>query len=88
MLFTEIIHKQLSWFDSKERAPGVLSNILSEDITKLNGLTTENLAVVSEAVLALTIGLILALVLSWRIALVSLACSPLIFIGGVMLSKL
>jgi len=28
-LYTGIIYKHIGWFDSKERAPGVLSNILS-----------------------------------------------------------
>lgn len=32
-LFTGIIFKHLGWFDNKERAPGILSNVLSEDIT-------------------------------------------------------
>ena len=31
-LFQEIIHKSISWFDSKERAPGTISNILSQDV--------------------------------------------------------
>lgn len=32
-LFASILYKHLGWFDNKERAPGVLSNVLSEDIT-------------------------------------------------------
>ena len=31
-LFKGIIYKQLAWFDRKDRAPGILSNILSEDV--------------------------------------------------------
>ena len=54
----------------------------------MNGLTTETIAILTEAVLTMGIGIILALVVSWRIALVTIACSPLIFMGGVMMSKL
>ena len=87
-LFTEIIHKHFSWFDSKDSAPGILSNILSEDITKLNGLTTQTISVIFEAFLTMTIGIIIGLWVSWRIALVATACSPLVFLGGVLLDKL
>lgn len=31
-LLRGIIYKQLSWFDSEKRAPGVLTNLMSEDI--------------------------------------------------------
>lgn len=33
MLFEGIVYKQLEWFDHKERAPGILSNIISEEIS-------------------------------------------------------
>lgn len=42
----------------------------------------------TEAFLTLAIGLIISLILSWRIALVCVACSPLIFVGGAMMSRL
>ena len=34
------------------------------------------------------IGVIISLVISWRISLVAIGCSPLIFVGGAMMSKL
>lgn len=40
-LFTEIMYKNVAWFDRKSRAPGILSTVFSEDITNLNGLSTE-----------------------------------------------
>jgi len=86
-LFTSIIYKPVSWFDNKNRAPGILSNILSEDITQLNGLTTETIGNILEAVLGFIIGIILSVIFNWRIALVTLAVSPTVFIGGVMMSN-
>jgi hypothetical protein len=47
----------VSWFDRKETAPGILTNILSEDITNLNGLTTETIATLVESVIALFAGI-------------------------------
>ena len=64
-LFKGIIYKQISWFDNKDRAPGILSNVLSEDIGALNGMTTEHLAVLVEAFLSLIIGIIIAMFFTW-----------------------
>ena len=64
-LYQGIIYKHLSWFDNKDHAPGILSNVLSEDIGLLNGLTTEHFAILLEAFLALIIGIILAMTYTW-----------------------
>ena len=32
MLFESILRKHVGWFDDKNRAPGILSNMISEDI--------------------------------------------------------
>lgn len=39
-LFRAILHKSVGWYDSKLRAPGILTNMITEDISALNGLTT------------------------------------------------
>jgi ABC-type multidrug transport system fused ATPase/permease subunit len=85
-LFKGIIYKHLQWFDSKKRAPGILSNVLSEDIGSLNGLTTENFAIVTEAFLGLVIGVIFALVYNWKMGLISLAFVPFVVLGSVLTS--
>jgi ATP-binding cassette subfamily B (MDR/TAP) protein 1 len=87
-LFEGILYKNISWFDNKNRAPGILSNILSEDVSKLNGLTTETIAVILEAILGLIIGIIISFYFSWRISLVGLACSPLLIAGAVLMSNM
>jgi ATP-binding cassette subfamily B (MDR/TAP) protein 1 len=65
LLFRGIIYKQVSWFDDEKKAPGVLTTVLSEDVASLNGMTTETLAGVLEAILGLVFGLLLALYFSW-----------------------
>lgn len=87
-LFKGIIYKHLQWFDDKRRAPGILSNVLSEDIGALNGLTTENFAIVTEAFLGLVIGVIFALVYNWKMGLVSLAFVPFVILGSILTSQL
>lgn len=86
-LFDAILYKDPSWFDRKDRAPGVLSNILSEDITLLNGLTTEYLALLVEGVLILLVGIILSFSYSWRTGLVCIALSPIILFGAFMMQR-
>jgi ABC-type multidrug transport system fused ATPase/permease subunit len=88
LLYKGIIFKDISWFDSKDRAPGVLSNILSEDISILNGMTTEHLAILIEAYGGLVLGLIVSLFYTWRMGLVTAAFAPFISLGGIMMSRL
>jgi ATP-binding cassette subfamily B (MDR/TAP) protein 1 len=87
-LFKGILYKSISWFDNKDRAPGILSNVLSEDIGALNGMTTEHFAIVMEAFLALIIGVILAMLYTWRMGLITLAIVPLVVVGGVVNARL
>ena len=87
-LFRGIIYKHIGWFDNKDRAPGILSNILSEDISCLNGLTTESISLLLEAILSFLIGIILAFIYSWKISFVTLAISPLVMIGGLAMAKI
>jgi ATP-binding cassette subfamily B (MDR/TAP) protein 1 len=86
-LFEGILYKQVSWFDNKERAPGVLTNILAEDITEINGLTTETLSVYLEAIAGILIGFIISVCYDWKIALCSIAASPFVIFGAMAMSK-
>lgn len=88
MLFSGIIYKQIAWFDRKERAPGVLSNILSEDINCLNGLTTDTISILLEAALGFLVGIILSLIYTWKMALITLAVTPLVALGAILMSRL
>lgn len=54
----------------------------------INGLTTESLALILEAGLAVVVGLVIALCFSWRIALVCIALSPTTFLGAYIMARL
>jgi len=88
MLFEGIIFKDISWFDSKDTAPGVLSNVLAEDISLLNGLTTEAIATIMQGIFGLIVGLVLAFFFSWRVALITLGVSPFMMVGGMIRGKM
>ncbi|CDW87364.1 abc transporter [Stylonychia lemnae] len=84
-LYSTIVKKNLSWFDRKDRAPGILISIFSEDITALNGLTGETISNILEAILTLVIGGLIALFYHWKMALISIATAPFIMFAGVIL---
>lgn len=83
-----IMFKQLCWFDRENRAPGVLTNILSEDISTLNGMTTETIIVLIEAIMGLTFGFVFGIILCWQQAFMTMACTPLLMVGVVAMSRL
>jgi ATP-binding cassette subfamily B (MDR/TAP) protein 1 len=64
-LIRGVIYKQLSWFDRESHAPGILTSIFSEDVSMLNGMTTEVLCTVTEAILGLILGVLLGLFYCW-----------------------
>ena len=87
-LFESILRKNIGWFDSKNRAPGILTNIIIEDINSINGLTTEYFGIVVEAALGLFFSCLICFIFSWRLAIVVTLTSPLMVLGGLGISKL
>ena len=87
-LMRGILFKQVAWFDREDRAPGILTNVLSEDVSALNGMTTETVSTLVEAFVGLILGLAIASLISWRMALFTIAASPVMIIGVVAMSRL
>ena len=54
-LFEAILRKHVGWFDDKSKASGVLSNMLTEEINDVNGLTSEAIGTIIEAGLGLVL---------------------------------
>jgi ATP-binding cassette subfamily B (MDR/TAP) protein 1 len=87
-LFEAFLHKQIGWFDNKNRAPGILTNIITEDISAVNGLTTESLAIAVEAGLGLFFSCLICFIFSWELGFVVTFTSPFMVLGGLGMSKL
>lgn len=87
-LFEGIIYKHIGWFDNKDKAPGVLNNMLQEDITTLNGLTTDTISILSETFLGLIISCIICFHYEWKLGIICTVLSPLLVMGGMFMSKL
>lgn len=64
-LFEALLHKHIGWFDNKNRAPGILTNMITEDISSINGLTTESLGIAVEAILGLFFSCLICFIFNW-----------------------
>lgn len=82
------MHKNVSWFDSKDKAPGILVNIFTEDIANLNGLTTENFFMILETTLCIISGIAASAYYDWRMALICIINLPFILLGTFIVSHL
>eukprot|EP00351_Strombidinopsis_sp_SopsisLIS2011_P005715 CAMPEP_0116874016 /NCGR_PEP_ID=MMETSP0463-20121206/5391_1 /TAXON_ID=181622 /ORGANISM="Strombidinopsis sp, Strain SopsisLIS2011" /LENGTH=329 /DNA_ID=CAMNT_0004517065 /DNA_START=2629 /DNA_END=3618 /DNA_ORIENTATION=+ len=87
-LFKAILSKDIGWFDNKNRAPGIITTMLIEDITQVNGLTTESVGLMTEAGLGLVISVALAFVFSWELGIICAFVSPLMVLGGLGSARL
>ena len=87
-LFEAFLRKHIGWFDDKQRAPGIMSNILTEDISSINGLTTEAIGIMIEAGLGLFVSCAICFYFSPQLAIVVTLLSPFMVLGGLGISKL
>jgi ATP-binding cassette subfamily B (MDR/TAP) protein 1 len=87
-LFEALLHKNIGWFDNKSRAPGILTNIITEDISSVNGLTTESMSIAVEAGLGLFFSCFICFIFSWQLGFVVMFTSPFMVLGGLGMSKL
>ena len=82
------MRKHIGWFDNKDRAPGVLTNIITEDISQVNGLTTEAIAILIEAFLGLFVSCLACFIFAWQLAIVVTCLTPFMVLGGLGMAKL
>jgi len=87
-LMKGIIHKQYCWFDNESHAPGVLTNVMAEDVMALNGMTTETLATATTAILGLIVGFTMSAYFSWQMALLTTLSSPILLVGVYGMNRL
>ena len=64
-LFESLIHKQVAWFDRRSKAPGILSNMLSEDINNVLGLSTTHISMCAESATTIIGGVTAAFFFNW-----------------------
>ena len=88
MLIEEILHKQLSWFDREDRAPGIITNTVSANIASLNGMTSEVIVTLFELSCIMIIGMTVGLVICWQAAILAFLLSPIMVVGMYMMATM
>jgi ABC-type multidrug transport system fused ATPase/permease subunit len=86
-LYSNVLQKHMGWHDDSSNAAGVISAILASDVQMLNGASSEAIAAMAEGLFGLIWGVIIGFFFSWRVALVALALTPLMTIGGAVQAK-
>lgn len=77
-----LLDRSLHWHESEGRTPGTLVAYISSDAVAMSGMTGTVLGITFSVIVSLISGIVLAHVLAWKIALVLLACVPVLFMSG------
>ncbi|XP_075238991.1 ATP-dependent translocase ABCB1-like [Convolutriloba macropyga] len=85
--FKSMLRQDMSYFDDEKNYVGVLTTRLAKETSLVQGATGIRVKAALEAVVGLSIGLGIALVFGWQLALLLLAAFPLIGIAGGMQAK-
>lgn len=86
ILFNSIIRRSMGWFDVADHSTGELTARLGTDAEAVAGVTGIQLGYRVRVISSLVTGVVIALVYSWKIGLVALACIPLIMLSGTVQS--
>ncbi len=72
----------MEYFDKEGNEPGNLSERLAKDCSLINILVTNYLSAILSSSFSFVIGITIAFFASWRLALVTLAVSPVLILSG------
>lgn len=74
--------QDIDWFSSTKHSPHHLISSMSADSGKLSGLSGPILGTVVSATVSVIGGIVVAHIVAWKIAIVLLACVPLMLLSG------
>ncbi|UJR22125.1 hypothetical protein I4U23_025189 [Adineta vaga] len=86
--FSAMIRQEISYFDQEENSVGALVTRLSSDASALKGLTGIRIGTIFQSISAALVGLILGFTTSWKLTLLNLSFSPIIFLSGKLRSQI
>lgn len=74
-----ILSQPKQWFDSPSHSPGRLASVLDRDAEEMRNLVGRFVPIILIIVTMMITGLVWALVISWRLTLVTLASAPAVY---------
>ncbi|KAJ7436836.1 P-loop containing nucleoside triphosphate hydrolase protein [Mycena latifolia] len=82
LLFRAVLGQEIQFFDKEDNNTGSLTSNLSDHPQKVKGLIGITLGALVECIATLATGWIVGLIFAWKLGLISIACSPLLFFTG------
>ena len=82
--FKSILRQEIGWFDMDENNLGALVTRLSTDAAALKGFSGPTFSTILNAVGALIAALVISFMASWKLSLVVLSFTPLMFVTGII----
>jgi ATP-binding cassette subfamily B (MDR/TAP) protein 1 len=87
LAFDAIVRHSMGWFDRPEHSTGELTTRLEEDCGAVSKVTGWALGYKVRVIATLMTGVIIALVFSWQIGLVAIACVPVIMSAALLQAR-
>ncbi|ORY83184.1 P-loop containing nucleoside triphosphate hydrolase protein [Protomyces lactucae-debilis] len=88
LTFRNILRQDVAFFDKDENSTGALTSSLATQCTDLAGLHGNTLGTILTVFVNLISSAVLSLVVYWKLALVVLACMPVLIVAGYLRFKL
>ena len=81
LLYSNILQKNIGWFDLKENQTGVLTSSMASDTAIVNAASAEAAGPVFEGIFAFFGGVCVALYFCWQLALICMCICPLLSVA-------
>ncbi|EYU28159.1 hypothetical protein MIMGU_mgv11b000380mg [Erythranthe guttata] len=88
LLFEKILHQEISWFDDLANSSGAVGARLSSDASTVKSLAGDTLALAVQNVATTIVGLSIAFMTNWKLALTVVIVVPLMLVEGYFRMKL
>ncbi|EJC99281.1 P-loop containing nucleoside triphosphate hydrolase protein [Fomitiporia mediterranea MF3/22] len=80
--FKAILRQDIAFFDEDKHNSGALTTSLSDNPQKVNGLAGLTLGTIVQSLATVVAGCIIGLIFQWKLALVGIACMPILISTG------
>ncbi|TGZ80675.1 multidrug resistance protein 1 [Ascodesmis nigricans] len=79
-----LFHQSIGWHESDGRTPAALLSYISADANSMGALTGTLIGILFSIIVNLTAGITMSHIIAWKIAVVLLACIPILLGSGFM----
>ncbi|CAB4414464.1 unnamed protein product [Rhizophagus irregularis] len=86
--FSSILRQDISFFDKEDNNVGALISVLTSNVTDIGGLAGVTLGTISRTLSTIIVGIIVALIVGWKLTLVVLTTVPLLMTAGYLRYKM